>query len=102
MSGRQAKLDRREIRRAAEAGLRVMQEQQEAAIKAAIQRCNELTTMHDLLSAKVHNLWQRIETLEAKPYVAARDAFNALECPQTNRMFGPDGDARALETPDAG
>lgn len=64
MSGRQAKLTRREIRRAADPGVRLMQEQQEAAIMSVVERCNVLTTMHDLLSATVHNLRKEVEALK--------------------------------------
>lgn len=64
MSGRGEKLKRREIRRAAEPGLRTMQEQQENAIKEAIARCNTALWENQMLAAHVHNLEKRIEALE--------------------------------------
>jgi hypothetical protein len=64
MSGKQMKLARREIRRAAEPGLRQMQEQQENAIKEVVQRCGQVMYAHQILVAHVGNLEKRIAALE--------------------------------------
>lgn len=64
MSGRQAKLTRREIRRASETSVKLMQEQQENAIQAVLERCTQIAYAHQLLTAKLHNLDQRIGALE--------------------------------------
>lgn len=66
MSGRQAKIARREIRRSAESGLRTMQEQQENAIMACLQRVNAALSANQVLTLKVHELTKRVEALEPK------------------------------------
>lgn len=72
MSQKQAKIQRREIRRAAETGLRTMQEQQENAIEACIQQTNKLTYNLQILTAKLHNVSKELDELRAAVFPLER------------------------------
>lgn len=65
MSGRQDKLTRREIRRAAESGLRAMVEAQDAAIRGCVERVNALIMANQIMAQKIASLEKRIVALKA-------------------------------------